>query len=99
MYDCSYCSDLARYVGKGQDGDFYCKAHIHRAPGEVESIQENILSRSQLQAEQLYFVEKSRVYAVSPDGVGIYWYDTEEEVFEQHGDLGPTIFVDDITDF
>ena len=32
-YTCSYCTTDATHVGAGHDGDFYCSAHVGRAPG------------------------------------------------------------------
>lgn len=38
VYSCSYCTQPAKYVGDGQDGDFYCTRHMFRAPGPIERI-------------------------------------------------------------
>lgn len=35
-YTCSYCERSAGFVGRGQDGDFYCSGHLSRSPGYVD---------------------------------------------------------------
>lgn len=35
---CSYCERVARWMGDGQDGDFYCDGHRRRAPGALIDI-------------------------------------------------------------
>jgi len=35
---CSFCQQIARWMGAGQDGDFYCDRHRHMAPGAVVDI-------------------------------------------------------------
>ena len=48
-----------------------------------------MLERHQLKADHMYYLwerkEENGTYFYTPDGVGGYWYDTEEEMFEQHG--------------
>lgn len=28
---CSFCNNPARYMGDGQDGDFYCEQHLDKS--------------------------------------------------------------------
>lgn len=45
------------------------------------------MKRSQMVPDRVYYVRKDNVYAVTPDCVGVYWYDTKDEAFEQHGSM------------
>lgn len=56
------------------------------------------LQRKYLEAEQAYHDEKADMYFWTPDGVGGFWYDTEEEMWDQH-DMGDIIEVDEILDY
>lgn len=38
LTDCSFCPTDAEYVGRGQDGDFYCEGHTSRAPGGIDPV-------------------------------------------------------------
>lgn len=37
--------------------------------------------------EVAYFDTAAGIYAVTPDCVGVYWYDTYDEVVDQHGPI------------
>jgi hypothetical protein len=37
---CSYCAQAAKYMGDGQDGDFYCERHKSRASTSVIALSE-----------------------------------------------------------
>jgi len=41
--------------------------------------------RDNLLTDKLYFDSSRQMYFVTPDGIGCFWYDTEEEAREQHG--------------
>lgn len=56
------------------------------------------MERKDLQAEQGYHEAKTDTYFWTPDGVGGYWYDTLEEMEDQHG-AGDVIDVDEILDY
>ena len=45
--------------------------------------------RKELQVEVIYLDEKSDWYFVTPDGIGVWWYETLEEAQGEHGDTGP----------
>jgi hypothetical protein len=57
-----------------------------------------ITFRDELKVNTIYYVEKDDVYFVTPDGIGGYWYDTEEEAREEHGD-GEIIDIEELSDF
>ena len=42
--------------------------------------------RSSLKLDTIYYVEDSGQYIVTPDGRGVYVYDTAEEAEDQHGE-------------
>lgn len=49
-----------------------------------------MLERDQLRGDQMYRLfyredEEDEMYFYTPDGVGGFWYDTKEEMLEQHG--------------
>jgi len=46
------------------------------------------MEREDLVPDRIYFVEANDCYAVTPDCVGVYWYDTWEEVIDAHGPAG-----------
>ncbi len=56
------------------------------------------LSRKNLQAEQAYYVQKDGTYFWTPDGEGGFWYDTKEEMEDQHG-VDTIITVSEIADY
>ena len=65
-----------------------------------------VIDSEPLEAETLYVVSlgkeygyKEECYAWSPDGIGVYWYDTEEEFEDNHGTGHSGRYVDEITDF
>jgi hypothetical protein len=35
---CSYCSCQATHVGRGEDADLYCRAHLSKAENETDPI-------------------------------------------------------------
>lgn len=52
--------------------------------------------------ERLYCITNKKgveTFAWSPDGEGFYWYDSEEEADDAHGEVGSIIHIDAITDF
>jgi hypothetical protein len=55
--------------------------------------------RETLKVDRIYKERSSGQYFVTPDGIGCYWYDTLEEAREQHGDTGPIISIDELSDF
>lgn len=57
------------------------------------------MQRKDLQAEVCYYAEDTDQYIVSPDGVGVYVYETLEEVHDEHGDLGRTVVIDYLEDY
>lgn len=42
-------------------------------------------TRDELIPDRIYYDERSDQYLVTPDGVGIYFYDTRQEAEYQHG--------------
>ena len=56
------------------------------------------LSRKNLKAMQAYYVAKDHLYFWSPDGVGGFWYDTKEEMEDQHGE-GKVIGISELLDY
>lgn len=54
--------------------------------------------RSELKAEQAYHVTKDDMFFWTPDGVGGFWYDTLEEMEDQHG-VGDIIYIDELLDY
>jgi hypothetical protein len=44
------------------------------------------MEREDLKPETTYYVRKDDQYFWSPDGEGGYWYETLEELEEQHGE-------------
>jgi hypothetical protein len=58
------------------------------------------VNRSQLVADRLYR-DNDGTYFVSPDGIGVFWFDTMEEVNEQYGANNfPKVYhVSHLTDF
>ena len=44
------------------------------------------MKRSQMTIDRVYYETQSEQYAVTPDCVGVYWYDTRDEAFDQHGE-------------
>jgi hypothetical protein len=56
-----------------------------------------MFSRKNLKAEQAYYVTKDGLYFWTPDGEGGYWYDTKEEMEEQHG-VGSIIRIGELED-
>jgi hypothetical protein len=56
-----------------------------------------MFSRKNLQAEQAYYVSKDDMYFWTPDGEGGFWYDTEEEMWDQH-EVGDIITIDELED-
>lgn len=54
--------------------------------------------RSELKAEQGYYVAKDDMYFWTPDGEGGFWYDTIEEMNEQHG-VGEVVDIDELLDY
>ena len=49
-----------------------------------------MLERIDLKADQMYRLfykadESDETFFYTPDGVGGFWYDTEEEMLDQHG--------------
>jgi len=57
------------------------------------------MERKDLQADVAYYDVKAEMYFWSPDGVGGFWYDSLEELEEQHGEAGRIIHVDEILDY
>lgn len=47
--------------------------------------QATITSRDSLEVDTAYFVRKDDMYFVTPDGIGGFWYDTIEDLEDQHG--------------
>lgn len=47
--------------------------------------QATITPRSELSVDTAYFVRKDDQYFITPDGLGGFWYDTIEELEDQHG--------------
>lgn len=47
--------------------------------------QATITPRSELSVDTAYFVRKDDMYFITPDGIGGFWYDTIEELEDQHG--------------
>lgn len=45
-----------------------------------------MVKRSDLVVEQGYYERKSGQYFWSPDGVGVYWYESRHELEVAHGD-------------
>jgi hypothetical protein len=43
------------------------------------------MDRSELKADQAYYIRKDDMYFYTPDGVGGFWYDTIEALEDQHG--------------
>lgn len=56
------------------------------------------MERKDLKAEQGYYVIDQNMYFWSPDGVGGFWYDSIEEMDEQHG-VGEVVDIDFLTDY
>lgn len=44
------------------------------------------MERSQLVPFRQYYVADAEAYAVTPDCVGVYWYDSRTEMQFQHGE-------------
>ena len=42
--------------------------------------------RSQAKVDTLYYIKEGGVFAVTPDGIGFYWFDDFEDVEEQYGE-------------
>jgi hypothetical protein len=45
--------------------------------------------RIELKVEVIYLDTNRNLYLVTPDGIGVWWYDTLEEAREAHGDDVP----------
>jgi len=55
--------------------------------------------RNELEINTIYRETSSDTYFVTPDGIGCFWYDTEEEARDQHGDTGDILEVEKLSDF
>lgn len=55
-------------------------------------------SRKELEAEQAYYDQKDDMFFWTPDGVGGFWYTTEEEMWDQHP-YGDIIDVEEVPEF
>jgi len=47
--------------------------------------QATITPRNELEVDTAYFVRKDDMFFITPDGIGGFWYDTIEELEDQHG--------------
>lgn len=56
-------------------------------------------SRDSLLVDKLYFDSSRQQYFVTPDGIGCFWYDTEEEARDEHGIEGDLEEIDRLSDF
>lgn len=56
------------------------------------------MERKNLQAMQAYHETKTDTYFWTPDGEGGFWYDTQEEMEDQHG-VDTIIEVSEILDY
>lgn len=56
------------------------------------------MERKDLKAEQGYYVIDQDQYFWTPDGEGGFWYDTQEEMEDQHGE-GTIIDIDELLDY
>lgn len=54
--------------------------------------------KEMLEAEQAYYDEKDNMFFWTPDGEGGFWYDTEDEMWDQHP-MGDIISVDEIPEY
>lgn len=57
------------------------------------------MERKDLQAEVAYYDQTAEMWFWSPDGVGGYWYDSLEELEEQHGEQDLVKHVSEILDY
>lgn len=55
------------------------------------------MERKDLEAMQAYLELKTGTYFWTPDGIGGFWYDTQEEMEDQHG-AGDIIEIDELLD-
>lgn len=55
--------------------------------------------RKTLKVNTIYRERSSGQYFVTPDAIGCFWYDTLDEAREQHGDTGPVISIEELSDF
>lgn len=60
--------------------------------------QGKVVDSEDIVPDRLYYVMKYDMYFVTPDGIGGYWYEDEDEVIEQYGEVGTVHTVDEITD-
>jgi hypothetical protein len=56
------------------------------------------MTRDRIVPDRRYYVRQDNLYAVSPDGVGVYWYDTMADMISSHG-TGPIHSISHIEDF
>lgn len=54
--------------------------------------------RSELELDTIYYVIDAGQYVVTPDGVGVYVYETLEEAEDQHGDEPNAESIDSLED-
>ena len=54
-------------------------------------------ARNDLKVDTIYFVRSEKMYFVTPDCFGGYWYETLKEAQEQHGDMRP-ITIEELED-
>lgn len=69
-----------------RDMDQRFEAHQDRLAQEADDREVFDVTRENQAAENLYVVADGRIFVVAPDGIGRYYYDTEDEAQEQHGD-------------
>ena len=60
---------------------------------------QDFIDRSTQEPDVIYVHNDSGIAFVTPDGIGRYWFDSEEEAIEEYGDDMPTEGVDHICDY
>lgn len=55
------------------------------------------VSRNNLKVDTIYYIQSEKMYFVTPDCFGGYWYDTLKDAQEEHGDMKP-ISIPDLED-
>lgn len=56
------------------------------------------MTRNELMTDTLYYERESQTFFVSPDGIGVYWFNDRNEA-SQYGDFDTIYSISKLSDF
>jgi len=65
----------------------------------TRTISADFVDRSTQEPDVIYVRNEGDAAFVTPDGIGRYWFDSEDEAVEEYGDDLPIEYVDHICDW